>query len=171
MESHTLAPSSRWKRWNRDSIHFLNTLVNRVTVTTMLETAIDITDAIMQLGFARHVMELASINRDIQVRTSEPLPRGPQELANEEVRTISITKQKQVTAHRRAARQNSAARVINMLEAEDTAAQEEMSAGGDSARSSNPGLADAHICHPKKGAAKSAPNETADRKLETWRLA
>ena len=52
---------------HRGTIHFQNTMNVRTIMSKVLETAIEISDAIMKLGFVRHLFDLATQHASINV--------------------------------------------------------------------------------------------------------
>ena len=69
-------------------------------MTKVLEDAIDISDANFKFGLARHLLDLALNNGNIQVRRSSALPTATQHLVNHEVRAIASQEQAIAIAQR-----------------------------------------------------------------------
>ena len=77
----------------RGRMHFENTNINRTLACSMLENAIEISDAQLKLGLARHFLELAMDHPHIEVRPAEPLPSATQGIVNDQVRLMDTHKQ------------------------------------------------------------------------------
>ena len=99
-------------------IHFQNSVENHTLMLTNLETAIEVSDASLKLGFARHLLELATDNPNIAVRRSQSLPAATHNIVNSEVRERTAKEQAFQSAQRTEVQQNSAGRVLQHIETE-----------------------------------------------------
>ena len=103
--THINAVEMMQRMTKRNSWHFRDTVDNRTYASRILEHAIDVSDAVVRFGFARHFLEIAQANEDFTIHNLGPIPTPTQVLANQEARDqaldslqrLSIQRQERLT--------------------------------------------------------------------------
>ena len=153
----------------RDDYQFAPTADNRALITSILKTAIDISDASIQLGFARHITDLAR-TQTVNARKSQLLPDQTHNVVNDEVRAAAFTAQQQAHEERPEIRRNAAGRVLSEIQTEIVvpggvwikSVQELAGAGGDPAHSAPQDARGEPIARPTGRRVRPAIAETID---------